>query len=117
MGTVDDLVERLTATLTELQVLFDDVGEDAWHAWVRDCLRLIGRGDARGLRKVRGAFGGMGSLNDVIIHPANGHRLPPGDVGRVNLRLDDLRTRLFDGVVALQRQLGSPGNSERTGSD
>lgn len=116
MGAVDDHVERLTAALTELQGLFDDVGEDAWHAWARDCLRLVGRGDGRGLQKVRGAFGGMGSLNDLVIHPANGHRVAPDEAPGVNERLDELRTRLFDDVAALQRQLDSPGDGGRTGN-
>ena len=41
------------------------------------------------------AFGGMGSLNDLLIHEANGHSIAAVDVGPVNDRLDELRTRVY----------------------
>jgi hypothetical protein len=37
----------------------------------------------------------MGSLNDLIISPANGHRVDAKKVDQVNRRLDQLRSRVF----------------------
>ena len=43
-----------------------------------------------------GAFGGMGSLNDLVIAPVNDHAISNGEHSAVNARLDELRRELYE---------------------
>ena len=47
------------------------------------------------------AYGGMSSINDLLIHPANGHKIQEADVAKVN---DELRS-LLSKVFALSKKL------------
>jgi len=38
-----------------------------WAAWMADCADEVERSDVNGLRRFYGAFGGMGSFNDIGI--------------------------------------------------
>lgn len=98
-------IQRITGALSELADMLHTVGEEELGGWARDCLGLVGRGDAHGLRRVRGAFGGMGSFNDLVLHPMNGHRIAPDEVSALNERLDVLRGRLHEDVTAILREL------------
>ncbi|MDQ4025458.1 MAG: hypothetical protein M3217_08210, partial [Actinomycetota bacterium] len=66
--------------MKELEKLLGDVGEDFWREWIRKDLTKIERGDRYALDHFLGAFGGMGSFNDLIIHPVNGHDIFEEDV-------------------------------------
>jgi hypothetical protein len=37
----------------------------------------------------------MGSFNDGVIHPINGHKVPDGRIGSVNERLGELRSVIW----------------------
>ena len=54
-----------------------------WEAWVRRDVDRIVDSDYQGLVSLLTAFGGMGSLSDVVVHPMNGHDIEPGDIDRV----------------------------------
>lgn len=43
----------------------------------------------------------MGSFNDLVVHPLNGHRVSDRDVRAVNQRFDLLRSRAYDLAFAL----------------
>jgi hypothetical protein len=51
----------------------------------------------------------MGSLNDLLIHEANGHSIAAVDVGPVNDRLDELRTRVYSAASRIRRSFDRPG--------
>lgn len=70
-------------------------GEGHWADRITDAIRRINDGDLSGVDYLLRAFGGMGSLNDLLIHEANGHSIAAVDVGPVNDRLDELRTRVY----------------------
>jgi hypothetical protein len=92
-----DLLVRLLVELDDLlakhQVRYDVVVHD-----IRLCV------DAESgpivppdvLAKVRGMFGGMGSLTDVFITRANGHIVE--DERAANMKLDSLRTAIFAAI-------------------
>ena len=61
--------------------------------------------DAAAFDHVLGAFGGMGSLNDLLILGANGHLVRPEEESAVNDRLGDLRGAIWDDTTALRRDL------------
>jgi hypothetical protein len=103
---VDDFNRRydeLVHALVETVALLRQQGVDGWADWLDLGRVRIQRGDGYGLDHVLGAFGGMGSLNDVVIHPANGNPIAAEDVDRVNRRLGELHTRIYTGATWVRR--------------
>lgn len=69
---------RLLATLDDAAALLVEHGEHGWAAWLEGDRRRIAQGDLAGLDHLLAAFGGMGSLNDLVFDPRNGNALSPG---------------------------------------
>ena len=57
--------------------------------------------DAHGLKRLLSAYGGMGSFNDLVIHPVNGHCVAKDEVDRVNHSLAELRSGMYADAKAL----------------
>jgi hypothetical protein len=55
------------------------------------------------------AFGGMGSLNDLVLDPVNGHRLRPGQVESANADLERCQSAVYAAARMLQRELDREG--------
>ncbi len=106
--TFDDHFDRLVRSMNELETLLGDVGEDFWRDWIRKDLTKIEHGDRYALDHFLGAFGGMGSFNDLIIHPVNGHEISKENIDFVNGRLGVLRSRAWASAKAMQRELDHP---------
>lgn len=85
---------KLQMQLHELNVFLVGVGEKRWAVWSDHVAAQLAEGSV-GPDEVRRAFGGMGSLSDLVIHPANGHRVGAEEVDQVNRRLDRHRSRIF----------------------
>ena len=81
------------------------VGESRWADWMDAVFRELLAHDAHGLDRLLAAFGGMGSLNDLVITAMNGHRVEAADVGVVNQELDALRSNMYADALALRRAL------------
>jgi Domain of unknown function (DUF6966) len=69
--------------------------EDHWAQWLERDTARIEHGDRYGLEHLLTASGGMGSLNDLIIHRVNGHAVDDHDAVAVNESLHDLRERIW----------------------
>ncbi|MDQ1130703.1 hypothetical protein [Microbacterium sp. SORGH_AS_0888] len=88
-----DTASALEHSLRELSALLDSVGEASWaERSPRAADRIAAGGDPEHVRR---AFGGMGSLNDLVIHTANGHAIATDQIPPVNRRLDQLRDRIY----------------------
>jgi hypothetical protein len=74
--------------------------------WTGRCtsLRHIEAGDGYGLQHLLGAYGGMGSFSDLLIHPANGHPIDSRDVDAVNNYLRTLGAAVWSRASALLRE-------------
>lgn len=94
----------LLEAMEDLRVLLERHGARRWAAWIRKDVAAIRRGEGRGVDHFLSAFGGMGSLNDLIICPENGHRIARDDVERVNRRLAEARSRAHALASALGRR-------------
>jgi len=70
--------------LDDLIKLLRRYGVRDWPTWLERDRALIDDGDAQGLDHLLSAFGGMGSLNDLVIHPTNGHDIRLDDTARVD---------------------------------
>jgi hypothetical protein len=47
----------------------------------------------------------MGSLNDLVIHQLNGHRISDADVDDINRQLRDLLTKVWTGLKSTLSEL------------
>lgn len=115
---------RLLATLDDAAALLVEHSEHGWAAWLEGDRRRIAQGDLAGLDHLLAAFGGMGSLNDLVFDlrngnaPATGHspsRSPAHDDGpsherderddRDNEALDGFRASIYADATVVRREL------------
>ena len=104
-GDVDRLSRQLLATLDELVDLLRRFGEDHWADWIAADREAIEGGDRRGLDHFLSAFGGMGSLNDLLIDPLNGHAVAADEVEAVNELLSRLLGEAWRDAKAMRSAL------------
>lgn len=98
--------DELLASADEVVVLLRRHGADRWAAWLEADAVRIRHGDPAGVDHLLGAFGGMGSLNDLLLHPVNGHDVAESQVGPVNERLRRLTGLLAHHARAVKQELG-----------
>jgi hypothetical protein len=67
--------------------------------------RRVEAGDENGIDHLLRAYGGMGSLNDVVIRPVNGHQVTADDIGPANDRLAKLSSRTYEAATRLKIEL------------
>jgi hypothetical protein len=84
---MDAKIARQCKLLADIKQLLGNVGAARWEAWIARDLMLVESLDAYGLEHFLSAFGGIGSLNDLITHPINGHQIAPSDVPATNEKL------------------------------
>ena len=96
---------ELVEILDDLIALLYGVGEKHWSAWLRTDGDLIRNRKFRGVERLLSAYGGMGSLNDLIICPENGHKVDPVDVDATNRRFQALKGEAYRVARALQREI------------
>ena len=100
--TTNDLQELLAA-LDEAILLLNEAREDFWMQWLERGRRQIADGDAHGLDHLLGAFGGMGSFNDLVLHPLNQHQGTPEALASANERMWELRGAIYQSCNRLKR--------------
>ncbi|MBI4625708.1 MAG: hypothetical protein HY736_21120 [Verrucomicrobia bacterium] len=77
----------LAQHIEKIIALIEEVGDAHWTTWLKQDAADLRAGDQRGVRHFLSAFGGMGSLNDLIICPENRHRVKKEEVDAVNRKL------------------------------
>lgn len=102
---VDGRVEQVRRAGLRLSEILKKYEFAQWEAWVRRDVGRIVDGDYEGVVSLLTAFGGMGSLSDVLVHPMNGHDIEPGDIDRVNAELAEARGDLYVAATDLKRLL------------
>ena len=101
----DARLTRLIGNLDETVNLLLNHGEGHWFTWATSCRAALQNNDAVAFDRVLGAFGGMGSFNDLWILSVNGHAVEPDQESTVNDRLTRLRSAIWDDAVALRHEL------------
>lgn len=94
---------ELIEALAETSQLLRKYNESHWSAVLEESRQLIENRDFRGVEQVFGSFGGMGSFNDVIIHPLNGHQIEESEVSAVNDRFQWFKSNIWELVGDLRR--------------
>ncbi len=98
---IDDLIN----SLKELIGFLNKYGEVHWAKWYEEAKYLLDIRDSKGLEKIMRSFGGMGSINDLVIHPENGHKVS-GDLGAINKELMGLISKLYEQVIKIPKFSG-----------
>lgn len=94
----------LRSTLLRLKSTLEQVGERAWLPRISRVLDS----DPMAVHEVLSWFGGMGSLNDLWISVANGHRVTELNLRNADVELDRLRLAVHDAALALARYRHRP---------
>jgi hypothetical protein len=92
---------RLLRNVERTCELLIDSGDRQWVPWFDAVHRQLMAHDAHGLDRLLSGFGGMGSFNDLVIHPLNGHSVADQEVGPVNDELDRLRSVMYEDTRTL----------------
>ncbi len=101
---MDEGSDRLLLTMASLGELLRHAG-DSWADSAERCRDRIERGDRWGLDSFLGIFAGMGSFNDVLICPENGHSVSDAEVDSVNREFLRLKLSAWEDATALKRYL------------
>lgn len=96
MADTGPKMRKLIAMLEQATQFLRECDENNWATWLADCAARLRRHKIEGIERLLDAYGGMGSLNDLLLHPINGHRLKESEVGQFNDRLQEIRTSLYD---------------------
>ena len=97
--------QELLPAAEALGSLLQGYGVQFWADWITQDRRRVEAGDECWIDHLLRAYGGMGSLNDVVIHPANGHYVTAADIGPANGRLAKLRSRTYAAATRLKVEL------------
>ncbi|NGY04733.1 DUF6966 domain-containing protein [Solimonas terrae] len=96
--------DQLLHVIEEAAALMRSVGEDHWAGWLEKDARWIRASDFYGVQHFYSAFGGMGSITDLVIHPLNKHRVAESEISAVNDRLQYLLGRGYELAQEVRRE-------------
>lgn len=102
-ATVAD--EPLLDVLSHLAALLEKHGEHWWSKVVREDPQQLRSGYSYALDHLLSAFGGMGSLSDLVLHPINGHDVSEANIEVSNEQLAALLERVWSEASELRRSL------------
>ncbi|CAL8975390.1 hypothetical protein CELL_02037 [Cellulomonas sp. T2.31MG-18] len=102
---VDSLVDSLMESMTALIEVLRLHDEPFWAKWMSDDMRAVDRGDARALDHILAAYGGMGSVNDLILDRISGRILTGDERVAANENLRALLSRVYDLARSLRREV------------
>ena len=88
-------IDALAQMLDQAEALFRSYGQVRCAEWLTKDARLIRSLDGYGLEHLLSAYGGMGSLNDVVLQRSNGGAGVLLDVCDKGL-FDKLRSEIYD---------------------
>ncbi len=91
-------MKELNLLLKEMYYLLNSVKEEYWSRKIQDYLEE----NKDNLSEVSSWYGGMGSLNDLIISPLNNHYIGTEKESILNEKLDDLRDRVYQYIKKLE---------------
>lgn len=96
--------QLLCARLRDVIQLLERVGASYWADWMQTALTRIERSDFSGVEKVCGAYGGMGSFNDLIIQ-LGPHQIAANEADGANEELERLRGEIYELAMLIKRDV------------
>ncbi|RPH36683.1 MAG: hypothetical protein EHM90_01410, partial [Chloroflexi bacterium] len=98
-------VDHLASLIDQTAELLKTHGEEHWADWMEADARAIRARDGWGLEHFLAAFGGSGSLRDLIFHPMNGNAASDAEGRTATERLDELLSEAYPIALDLEREL------------
>jgi hypothetical protein len=98
--------QKLLDSLDETVALLRRHAERHWVNWLEADRARIAEGDHYALDHLLSAFGGMGSLNDLVLQSADPARSFDDELRADNDRLWDLRDAIWRAAKEMQGELG-----------
>jgi hypothetical protein len=92
---VSDQQPGLIPALDEAIEILSAAGEEHWQRWLEEGRSMVLAGDPNGTTHLLRAFGGMGSFNDLVLTPDNGHLGGANCLRASDDRLHDLRDMIW----------------------
>jgi hypothetical protein len=92
--------QKLVEVLDDLAKMLYTYGVLDWGRSVYEVARRLRYGDLAAIREFLEAFGGMGSINDLVICPENGHAIPQSEVSAANERLGQSLSKAWSLAMA-----------------
>jgi FMN phosphatase YigB (HAD superfamily) len=94
--------QRLLESLANVCDLLRRIDEEHWLHWMELDAMRIDSGDPLGLTHLLGAFGGMGSFNDLVVDPRNGHPVSDLESNQLDAELSRLRAFIWSDATLLR---------------
>ncbi len=95
--------KKLINLLDSLINLLKKHNEIHWGNWFNKSLKSL-RDNQFAIPQILGAYGGMGSFNDLVIHPMNGHTIEKGEIDNVNNKLRELAKEIYEISNQIQKE-------------
>ena len=97
------LTDKLVAEMDELSRLLENVGENRWGNRVREARSFLSASNYQGIEAAKAWFGTVGTLNDLVIHPINGHKVSKENLEQVNSKVRELSSNILNLVRDIER--------------
>ncbi len=101
---MDTRIVQLIDLIDETKRLLRTYGEERWAAWLERNERFIRNRNFYGIEQLLSGYSGMGSFNDVVIHPSNRHRIQAHEVAHVNEHFQELKDKMYMLADELRRE-------------
>jgi hypothetical protein len=95
-------IEALAIKLDEAEVLLRSHEQTQWADWLCKDARLIRGLDFHGIEHLLSAYGGMGSINDIVLQRSNQSGLYVAT--EENKRFDTLRAEIYSAAKKLKSE-------------
>ena len=103
----DARYQQLLLDLDELAKVLRKYGENRWADLLAKDRLALEAFETRAIEHLLSAFGGMGSFNDLFLHPSNGHSIKEEEVAGVEEHLADISSQIWINAKYLKQKLGS----------
>ena len=97
--------QKLVLELEKGAELLRSCSEFHWAKWLEKSITLLRNGQFRGIEHFEGAFGGMGSINDLVLTPINGHTMPDSEVNYYNEKLQSHFSVAHDLIKEIRKNM------------
>ena len=87
--------EQLIQILVELEKMLSEHDRSHWAKWMAKSIKRLRNSDFSGITHLLGAYGGMGSFNDVVFHPLNNDDLDDSEIIALNEQFSHLRSQAW----------------------
>jgi hypothetical protein len=96
--------EELIIVLDQLVILLDSDKQIHWHEWVFRARTWIANSDYSGIEYLLSAYGGMGSINDIVIgrYLINNQFSYQADYVKLNEDFSRLKSRAYELALAIK---------------